>query len=133
MQLIDIIFNVLLFGGALLIVVVFFSYLLSKSRGEDEPYKKLESTDKPNNSRANKLEQPTIRYQQSNVIPLYNSAPKELKVVRKPTVAKREPPQNLYEHERIPKRKTNGNGQRYTIVNEEMQKTRKPRVINFYL
>ncbi len=130
MQLIDIIFNVLIFGGALLVIVVFISYIVSKSRDEEQSYKSV-LPPKPIVVR-NQIEQPILRNQNLNVVQLYNT-PKELKVVRKPTVAKREPPENLYEHERLPKRKTGDNGKRYTIVNEEMQKSHKPRVINFYL
>ncbi|MEW6193952.1 MAG: hypothetical protein AB1521_02210 [Bacteroidota bacterium] len=130
MQLIDIIFTVLIFGGALLVIVVFISYIVSKTRDEEQSNKSA-LPPKPIIIR-NQIEQPILRNQNPSVVQLYYN-PKELKVVRKPTVAKREPPENIYEHERLSKRKTGDNGKRYTIVNEEMQKSHKPKVINFYL
>lgn len=133
MQLIDIIFNVLLFGGLLLVIVIIISYIFSKSRGEEVIAEKALHPPRLPILNYQHSEQSVFRNQPPNVVQLVNNVPKELKIVRKPTVTKREPPENLYEHERIPKSKTNTNGKRYTIVNDEMQKSKKPHVVNFYL
>jgi hypothetical protein len=55
---------------------------------------------------------------------------KDLKILRKPTVSKKEIEENIWRETHLIK-KTNYDGKRYTIVNEQMKKTFKPTVINF--
>ncbi len=139
MELIQIIYDILLFGGTLLVCVIIISYLMSKSRIEEE--------DSYNSAEGNfnlKLSflQRKINYEQELfrkkigsipplIFPIDDLKPKEVKIIRKPTVSKRD----LQEEIRIEERhltKTNDGSKRYTIVNEELKKSRS-RAVNFYL
>ncbi|MEK6553405.1 MAG: hypothetical protein AABZ54_08165 [Bacteroidota bacterium] len=139
MELIQIIYNILLFGGTLLVCVIIISYLMSKSRIEEEA--SYNSADSRLNQKSLYLQR-KINYEQElfrkkissitpQIFPIADIKPKEVKIIRKPTVSKRD----LQEEIRIEEKhlnKTNGNGKRYTIVNEERKKSRS-RVANFYL
>lgn len=137
MQLIEIITDVLLYGGFLLLVVVFVSFFLSRTKKEEpNEIKRVVIHQKLQMPRVINYDQATIRNQIPNTPQIhFINHQKELKVVRKPTVTDRQAPENIYERERekTSQRITDGNSQRYTIVNEEMQKGKKARVINFYL
>ncbi len=135
MELIDIIYKVLIYGGILLLIVVLISYLFARLKNN-----KVKSINK--NSRG--LNNPTIN-QKSFLIQRQAQTPpliihqldqvkvREVKVVRKPTVSREEQERVFYSHERNKSENTNGNGSRYTIVNEDMQKTSKNNAVNFYL
>lgn len=145
MELIHIIYNILLFGGGFVIVLMVFSFVLSKSRQQENLNNRLatrEASEQLIRSRVNYLnqvasvvprsklqwEQNEIRQNTIQPIPKIFSIdqiqPREVKVVRKPTV--REEQKTIVTEER------NTNSKRYTIVNENQRKTNS-RVINFYL
>ncbi len=139
MELIQIIYNILLLGGTLLVCVIIISYLMSKSRIEEEV--SYNSGDSRLNQKSLYLQR-KINYEQElfrkkissippQIFPIDDLKPKEVKIIRKPTVSKRD----LQEEIRIEEKhlnKTNGNGKRYTIVNEERKKSRS-HAVNFYL
>jgi pyruvate-formate lyase len=139
MELIEIIFDVLTYGGSLLVIVVIISYAMSRTNHKENPeislIKKVEplflNTGKLNSEQA-KLRNDSIKH--VPVIYLVDTRKnRDLKIVRKPTVHDRESQENFRQKENPPIRKTKTNGSRYTIVNEELAKSQKPRVINFYL
>lgn len=139
MELIQIIYDILLFGGTLLVCVIIISYLMSKSRIEEEvPYN---SADSSLNQKSLFL-QSKINYEQElfrkkissippQIFPIDNLKPKGVKIIRKPTVSKRDSQEEIRIEEKH-LNKTNGNGKRYTIVNDDMKKSRS-RAANFYL
>ncbi|MBI1936639.1 MAG: hypothetical protein HYS25_00800 [Ignavibacteriales bacterium] len=137
MQLIEIITDVLLYGGFLLLIVILVSFFLSRTKREEPAeIKRVVIHQKLQMPRVINYDQAMIRNQVPNAPQIhFINHQKELKVVRKPTVTERQAPENIYERERekTSPRVTNENGQRYTIVNEEQQKGKKARVINFYL
>jgi len=137
MQLIEIITDVLLYGGFLLLIVILVSFFLSRTKREEPAeIKRVIIHQKLQMPRVINYDQAMIRNQIPNAPQIhFINHQKELKVVRKPTVTERQAPENIYERERekTSPRVTNENGQRYTIVNEEQQKGKKARVINFYL
>jgi len=139
MELVQIIYNILLFVGTLLVCVIIISYLMSKSRIEEEVF--YNSADSSLNQRS-LLQQSKINYEQElfrkkmssippQIFPIDNLKPKEVKLIRKPTVSKRDSQEEIRIEERHLD-KTNGNGKRYTIVNDEVKKSRF-RAANFYL
>lgn len=138
MELIQIIYDILLFGGILLICVIIISYLMSKSRIEEEvSYNYADSilNQKPS------LLQKKINYEQELfrkkigsipplIFPIDDLKPKEVKIIRKPTVSKRDSQEEIRIEERH-LNKTNSST-RYTIVNDELKKSRS-RAVNYYL
>jgi len=145
MELIHIIYNILLFGGVFLLVVVIISYSLSKSRQSEIKNHQIINNSIPERivkartnfqhqmapvTQSSKLqwEQNYLRKKTLQVTPkiftIEHHQPREIKVVRKPTV--REEQETKVTEERI------FNGKRYTIVNENQKKSNS-RVINFYL
>jgi len=138
MELIQIIYEILIFGGALLFLVIGISFLLSISKKRTMkknvnnivpaiiPQKNiLVSTQEEFLQRNNKTDRnAAIVYQ---IDPMIN---RDLKLLRKSTVTKTEI-QDRNRQEEIGYRKTKDNRKRYTIVNEEMRKTVKQNVINF--
>ena len=139
MELIQIIYDILLYGGILLICVIIISYLMSRSRIEDEVnYSSVDSSSNPKSlllqSKIN-YEQELFRKKTSSAQPqiflIDNLEPKEVKIIRKQTVSKRDSQEEIRIEEKH-LNKTNGNGKRYTIVNDEIRKT-KIRAANFYL
>jgi len=112
---------------------------MSKSRIEEEVF--YNSADSSLNQRS-LLQQSKINYEQElfrkkmssippQIFPIDNLKPKEVKLIRKPTVSKRDSQEEIRIEERHLD-KTNGNGKRYTIVNDEVKKSRF-RAANFYL
>lgn len=139
MELIEIISKILIFGSSLLALVTLISFVLSKTRREEKPnnYHHSPQITTPLISQPSVVssEQKTFRKNQTvsypQIFQLDNTIPKEIKVVRKPTVAKRD----IQEEMRFDTKylsKTNGNGTRYRIVNEEMKKSG-IKAANFYL
>jgi len=138
MELVQIIYNILLFVGTLLVCVIIISYLMSKSRIGEEVF--YNSGDSSLNQRSF-LQQSKINYEQElfrkkissippQIFPI-DVKPKEIKIIRKPTVSKRDSQEEVRIEERHLD-KTNGNGKRYTIVNDEVKKSRS-RAVNYYL
>jgi hypothetical protein len=139
MELIQIIYDVLFFGISLLILVVVISFLLSKNSNRDrtnhnadgvEPL--IRMTGEIHNSN---MEQQLQRKNQTNanlhIFRIDQHRPKEVKIVRKPTIIDRASQEKIRDEE-SPLKKTNGDKKRYTIVNDDMKKTRSS-VANFYL
>lgn len=139
MELIEIISDILIFGGVLLILVVLISFFLSKAKQGDERtniHRTLPnvSTSFSAQPRMNK-EQQVFRKNQTAAYPqifqLNNYMSKELKIVRKRTVDTRDAQERIMSDDRHLKA-TNGSGTRYTIVNEEIKKS-SIKAANFYL
>lgn len=139
MELIEIISNILIYGASLFVIVILISFVLSKTRTEEAPYNRYQAPQMthPLISQPSVVnrEQKTFRKNQTvsypQIFQLDNIIPKEIKVVRKPTVAKRV----IQEEMRFDTKhlsKTDGNGTRYRIVNEEMKKSG-IKAANFYL
>ena len=134
MELIEIISDILVFGGVMLVLVVLISFFLSKAKLESGNA----STNKAlTNSTAAQLrinnEQKDFRKNQSVVNPqifqLNNYSSRELKIVRKRTVDTRDVQERMMpDNEHLVS--TNGNRTRYTIVNDELNKSSK--AANFY-
>jgi hypothetical protein len=134
MELIEIISDILVFGGVLLVLVVLISFFLSKAKlesGNASANKAL------TNSTATQLrmnnEQKDFRKNQSVVNPqifqLNNYTSRELKIVRKRTVDTRDVQERMMpDNEHLVS--TNGTRTRYTIVNDELNKSSK--AANFY-
>jgi len=134
MELIEIISDILVFGGVLLVLVVLISFFLSKAKLEN------------GNAGANKAltngtaaqlrmnnEQKDFRKNQSVVNPqifqLNNYTSRELKIVRKRTVDTRDVQERMMpDNEHLIS--TNGTRTRYTIVNDTINKSSK--AANFY-
>jgi hypothetical protein len=139
MELIEIISDILILGGVLLILVVLISFFLSKAKQEDERsniHRTLPNitTSFSVQPRMNK-EQKAFRKNQTAAYPqifqLNNYMSKELKIVRKRTVDTRDVQERrIFDDGHL--KATNGSGTRYTIVNEEINKS-SIKAANFYL
>ncbi len=137
MELVQIIYDILLFGGALLMVVIAVSYLLSKSKKRSMrnsinsvPSIVLPTRTTAAASREQIIYRKDIPAQGAVVFQIDARANRDLKILRKPTVSKMDTDEHFRHETKQPKR-TNYNGRRYTIVNEDMKKNFKPTVINF--
>ena len=139
MELIQIIYDVLLWGATLLVCVIIISYLMSRSKTEEEA--SYNSSNSIVRQKSSSL-QSKISYEQELfrkkipsvpplIFPIDDSKPKVVKIIRKSTVSNRETQEELRIEEKHLD-KTNGNGKRYTIVNDDMKKSRF-RAANFYL
>lgn len=136
MELIQIIYDILIYGGCLLICVIVISFILSRTKKDQGEALKQEIM--PRSSRSYKsmnVEQQVMRKNDTTGNPqifvLYQNKPREVKVVRTPTLIKRDSQvKNRPEENNLSR--TNGNGKRYKIVNDEMEKSRR-NVANFYL
>lgn len=146
MELIQIIYSILLFGGGFVLVIMIVSFMLSKSKVQDLPYARVQEKVTISNqiirTRANYHNQVASAFTNNHVhkeqneirnisqqarpqiFPIDQIQPREVKIVRKPTV--REEARNKATEER------KMNGRRYTIVNEDQRKSSN-RAINFYL
>jgi hypothetical protein len=139
MELVEIISNVLIFGGALLFFVVMISFILSKMKREENPAfshrpKRLKKSKIETDNTVND-EQGIFRKNQNSASPqifqLDNARQREIKIIRKPTALTRERKENSRPDSNLPA-KTEGNGTRYTIVNDELKKS-PIKAANFYL
>ena len=137
MELVQIISEILVYGGALLIVVIAISFILSRKKKEKikNSISKVPSVVITNRNpvftnqnqvlhRRNNQPQAPIVYQ---IDPRLN---RDVRILRKPTVTKKEIQERIRQEENSYKR-TNGYKKRYTIVNEEIKKPFKPNVVNF--
>ena len=139
MELIDIISNILLYGSGLLVLVIMISFVLAKTKSEEEstisyqgsPYKsqQINPQQRVNNEQGVLRKNQTIAYPQ--IFRLEHSKPKEIKIIRKSTVTRRDSQEALRFDPKHPTR-TDGNGTRYTIVNEDLKK-KSFKAANFYL
>jgi hypothetical protein len=138
MELIQIIYDILIYGGCLLFFVVVVSYFMSKIK-KDNDYGLLPKTVLPKQTNQNNEslsgEQRMMRQSNTSSYPqifvLNQIKPKEVKMVRTQTLEKRDiQVKNRFEENHS--NRTNGNGKRYKIVNDEMHKSRF-NVANFYL
>jgi len=136
MELIDIIYKVLIYGGVLLSIVILISYLFARLRHNES--KSLDGK-KVRTLNDQTIDQKNFQIQRQTQIPpliihhLDQAKVREVKVVRKPTVSREEQERDFYSYERKKGENNNGNGSRYTIVNEDMQRTSKTNAVNFYL
>lgn len=132
MELIQIISDTLIYGGSLLVLVVLISFLLSKTKSETEQ----SNYTRPQLNASNPIiaqrnlyrDQEPIRKDQIianlQVNQLERYKPKEIKIIRMPTAAKGNMQEKIRMIEELDLKKRDGNGTRYTIVNEEMKKHR---------
>lgn len=135
MELVQIVYNLLLVGGALLTIVVSISYLLSRSKRKDvknSSYNIPPAVIAKRNPIILAQEQiPNVKPAQVKDVKVYSidsRVYKDVKVLRKPTVSKREINETIW-NETITSR-TKLNGKRYTVVNEDMKKTNKAYIFN---
>ncbi|MEW6703127.1 MAG: hypothetical protein AB1298_10485 [Bacteroidota bacterium] len=130
MELIQIISDTLIYGGGLLVLVVLISFLLSKTKRETEETNQITAqwnTPNPISDQRNYYrDQELIRKDQIIASPQINQLerykPKEIKIIRMPTVAKSNMQEKIRMIEEIDLKERDGNGTRYTIVNEKMKK-----------
>ncbi|KAF0152329.1 MAG: hypothetical protein FD143_1251 [Ignavibacteria bacterium] len=146
MELIQIIYNILLFGGGFVLAIMIVSYVVSKTRQQElRSNYQIEKSNiseqlvrervsyqnqAPSILPANQLQReqnkirPNAAQSNPNVFPIDQFQPRELKVVRKSSASEEQKTRTT--QERL------NNGRRYTIVNESISKSNS-RVINFYL
>lgn len=138
MKFIEIISDILLYGGGLLFLVVWISFLLSKKKVKEKrsAVKTVRSTIVPKivlNDNGGE-EQLYLRKNQSTSYPqIYNiesSRQREIKVVRKASAFARDG-QIDYRQDSNSQMKADGIGTRYTIINEELNKSSHS-AANFY-
>ena len=119
MELVQIIYDILIFGGALLMIVIAVSFLLSKSK-QGSIKNSVNRTPNIIIQKSNPMvfNQQQVLYKDEAFIPSANiykigsGANKDLKIIRKPTFTDNESPQNNLVS-RPTGRPTNGNGRRY--------------------
>lgn len=139
MELIDIISNIIIYGCVLLFLVVLISFVISKTRMEGIKQVSIKTSYPAQNAtnpvRLIDIEQAISRRDQTIAYPqifrIDNVKPKEIRIIRKPTETRRESQEELRFDAKNPT-KTNGNGLRYTIVNDDI-KRKSVRAANFYL
>ncbi len=136
MELVQIVYNLLLVGGALLTIVVSISYLLSRSKRKDiknSSYNIPPAVIAKRNPIILVQEQiPNVKsspFKEVKVYPIDSRVYKDVKVLRKPTVSKREINETIW-NETLISTRTKFNGKRYTVVNEDMKKTNKAYIFN---
>lgn len=132
MELIQIIYSILFYGGTLLVIVIFISFLMSKSKENMEKsinIPKSVTSNNRDNQQKNIRKNETVSY--PRIYQINETIPKEIKIIRKPTVTKREIQEQIRMEENQ-LRKTSG--KRFTVVNDEMKnKKSKFNAANFYL
>lgn len=139
MELIDIISNILIYGSGLLVLVIGISFILSRTKSEV----KFNDAHQSSNSKLHErnplprmnMEQSKLREDQTVAYPqifrLDTLKPKEIKIIRKSSSSKRESQEKLrFDPKDLSK--TNGNGVRYTIINDDLKK-KSIKAANFYL
>lgn len=134
MELIDIIFNALIFSGVLLLIVILTSYLISRGNKYVNP--QIEMVSKKIN-----YPPPNIFNKEQSIQRIYPSQPlifyvdqiknREINIVKKNTYDERVLQGDLRPKNNSQHKKTKTNGRRYTIVNEQMRRDKSPYVIHF--
>jgi hypothetical protein len=149
MELIDIIYNVLIFGVGLLIIVIASSYLLSRksdlNRGGNQTSKiKNGTSDKLVNDKNTIAENTAVKHiynRQSaktnsthypKIFPLDQYKPKQVNVVRKQTFNKDFSHSELNTENLKSAKKSTGNGFRYTIINDNASFSDDSKVMQSY-
>lgn len=127
MEIVQIIYDILIFGGGLLILVVLLSFVLSRPQKEMRDRQMKINTQIYNNSTPRIIDHKknTGRVQEAQNNPVVyriDSSTKEVKFIRKPTHSSKEA-QDQVNPDLRKKNGTNGNGKRYTIVNDVMKKS----------
>ena len=139
MELIDIISSILIYGSGLLLLVIGISFVLSRTK---TGYKSNDIHQSSNsifherkplprmNIEQNKLRKDqTVAYPQ--IFRLDTLKPKEIKIIRKSSSNRRESQEKLrFDPKDLSK--TDGNGVRYTIINDDLKK-KSIKAANFYL
>jgi len=135
MELVQIIYDILLFGGSILVIVIAISFLLSR-KNKNDLHESITNTPSviatPQFSIPTNKEQIVQRWAAQPPI-IYQIEPRpnrELKILRKPTVTKKEIQERIIQEENMYKR-TNGLNRRYTIVNDVMSKSFNKNAINY--
>ena len=149
MELIEIIYSVLIYGGGALFAVVLLSFIISKMKGENvqaslahEPASMTRPSDQlPLKGGINRRDftnpEPSLQFEQNEIrkkqiqpspkiFQIDQRKQREIKIIRKPTF------HTFSERNREEEEREIGTNSRYLIVNEEMRKV-KTRVMNFYL
>jgi len=142
MELVDIISEILIYGSVLLVLVVAISFIFSRAKSKEIPVVSYQGS----NYRSDRItpmpkvagvkigpgilsnDQPKDN---ALIFRLENQKPKEIKIVRKPTSTRGDSSDYPGSDFKNPAR-TNGDSQRYTIVNEEINKQNN-KAFNFYL
>jgi len=138
MELIEIIFTVLILSGAFLLIVILVSYIISRRKRSEIVLNDRSIYSKPNYNRyvQHQFEQTAISRQINNNQPIIFHVDQyknwNAKIIRKQTFPDREIQESLRSKNTVPNSKNPSNGKRYKIVNEELNKDRKPFVVNFY-
>jgi hypothetical protein len=136
MELIQIISKILVYGGSALIVVIALSFLIARKK-KDKIKNSINNVPSivvyNRNSFAANNEQIVQRRNSTVNVPIvYPIDPRinrDVKILRKPTVTKKEIQERIKQEENSFKR-TNGTKKRYTIVNDELKKSSNFNVIN---
>lgn len=128
MELIQIISTILLFGGGLLVFVVLVSFFSSKMKTKEEDSQYLKhKQEKSSKDLLHQFKTVTPKLPRNNreqipqIFQLEQLRPREIKVVRKPTVRETYTDESSVTKEL---RKLSNEKNRYTIVNEEQKKSR---------
>ncbi len=136
MELIEIIINILFLSGLLFLIVVTISYLIYKSKSNYNNHSKVKFEQEPikniNQQRFEK--QNTLREKYSSeIIQRESNVNKVNNAQNSPKIIKIATSKNLsLTIKEIEERKKSGNGSRYTIVNDKINKL-KIKAANFYL
>lgn len=136
MELVQIISKILVYGGAALVAVIAISFFLSRKK-KDKIKNSINNVPSivvyNRNSFAANNEQSVQRRNSTVNMPIvYPIDPRinrDVKILRKPTVTKKEIQERIKQEENSFKR-TNGTKKRYTIVNDEIKKSSNFNVIN---
>lgn len=138
MELIEIIFDLLVLGGALLLIVILVSYLMSRNNNKNRKIGP-ETAIRPSSV----IKNPAARKEQSDyrnnpivnrpmIFEVDQSKSRELKIVRKYSLSDREDQQNIPRSKKTGSGKPGPTGSRYTIINEEIIKNKSRMAVNFF-
>jgi hypothetical protein len=138
MELIDIIFTILKLSAVTLLIVILVSFLLSRRNRNVKERNSIIVNSKPSYYKFSyqNNEQSLFRKENHNPQPFIFHVDqvknKDLRIVRKQTHSDREQQDSIRSRYFRGSGNSSKNFSRYTIVNEEMDKNRKPFVVNFY-
>ncbi|HOI28192.1 MAG TPA: hypothetical protein PLZ15_00425 [Melioribacteraceae bacterium] len=138
MELIEIIFDILVFGGALLLIVILVSYLISRSNHKQREIGPESAVKPPSiiKNPAARKEQSVNRFNPRGnrpvIIEVDHNKSRELKIVRKYSLSDRDDQQNVQRSKKTGSGTGRSTDSRYTIVNEEMNKDKKRMAVNFF-
>jgi hypothetical protein len=137
MELIQLIYDILLFGWVLLLLVVVISFIHSRKKAKKDNFQQVnfESINRKTVIKQNQNSE--VEHQRNGqtttnlqIFRINQYRQKEVKVVRQPTLNERNTQERTYsEDEQV--NKTSGDGKRYTIVNEKIKDSRS-NAANYY-